>query len=160
MRWMVLLSSSCDSSVPRKKRKKKEGKYLSTGNVQLNLALVGAYQSAKLLHNTGQQTQSVVLSKRGKEVLENVALVGTGNPLQLLHNLSLVAHGESGGVENGGEFWVPFEDLAERGEGLGDLVEGRGFGRGSVLKSELEKSSFLQLSFFPRVFNPGDPPPN
>lgn len=154
----------------KKKKKNKNKTYLSAGNVQLNLALVRAHQSAKLLDNTLQQTQSVVLSKRGKEVLEDFALVGAaGNSLQLLHDLLLVAHGQSGGVEDDGEFGILFEDVAERGEGLGNLVEGRGFGRGSVLRivliSKKNKHSFslrLQLPVFhPVSFNTEDfPSPN
>jgi hypothetical protein len=96
--------------------------YLSTGNVQINLALVRADQDLELLNYALQQAQSIVLGERAEEVLDDVALVAAGNLLQLLDDLLLVADGEGGGVEDGGELGVLLEDVAERQEGLGDCV--------------------------------------
>ena len=100
--------------------------YLSTGNAQLNLALVRTNKRLKLLNHTLQQSQTVVLSQSSQEVLENLVLVAAGNGLQFLDDLLLVADTQSRCVENGGEFGVLFEDLAELSEGFGDRVEGGG----------------------------------
>lgn len=98
-----------------------------------------AHQSLELLNHAFQQTQSVVLSESTEKVLENVALVTAGNLLQFLDDLLLVANGEGGGVQDRGELGVLLEDFAELCKGLGDLVEGGGFGRGSVLDDRESK---------------------
>lgn len=94
---------------------------------------MGAHQGRELVDDTLQQTQAVVLGERVEEVLQDVALVGAGHLLELLDDLLLVADGEGRRVQDGGELLVPLEDFAELTEGLGDLVERRRFGRGSVL---------------------------
>jgi predicted TPR repeat methyltransferase len=74
----------------------------------------------KLLNNTLQQSQTVVFSERSQKVFEDLVLVTAGNVLQFLDDLLLVAHTQGGRVEDGGEFGVLFEDLAELSERFGD----------------------------------------
>lgn len=108
--------------------------YLSTGNVQLKLTTVRTHKSTELLANTLKSTQPVVLGKSVEEVLQDVALVSAASELlQLVNDLLLVGGREGRGADDGGELAVVLEGLAEGGEGLGDLVEGGGFGGGSVL---------------------------
>lgn len=137
MRWMVLLSSSCHpNSLAGKILSTLLSQlitHLSTGNAELDLTTVSAHQSRKLLHNSLQQAQTVVLSQGVEEVLHNVALVRAGNLVELLHDLLLVAGREDRGLEDGGQLGVLLEDLTQLGESLGDLLQRRSLGRSSVL---------------------------
>lgn len=76
----------------------------------------------KLLNHTFQQSQTIVFSKRRQKVFQDFVFVRarTGNGLQFLDDLLLVAHGQGRRVEDGGEFGVLFEDFAKLGEGFGD----------------------------------------
>lgn len=92
------------------------------------------HKGTELLANTLKSTQPVVLGKSVEEVLQDVALVSAASELlQLGNDLLLVGGGEGRGADDGGELAVVLESLAEGGEGLRDLVEGGGFGGGSVL---------------------------
>jgi hypothetical protein len=96
--------------------------------------VVSAHQFTELLDNAPQQTQTVVLSQRAEEVLQDVTLVGTGNLLQFLDDLLLVADGQSRGVEDGGQLGVSLEDFTQLANSLGDLLQGRSLCRSSVLE--------------------------
>lgn len=106
--------------------------YLSTGDVQFNLATVSTHQSRELLGDALEQTETVVLGQSLEEVLDDVALVA-GELLQLLDDLLLVADGEGGRGDDAGQLAVGLEGLTESGEGLGGRVESGSLGRGSVL---------------------------
>lgn len=94
------------------------------------------HKGTELLANTLKSTQPVVLGKSVEEVLQDVALVSAASELlQLVNDLLLVGGREGRGADDGGELAVVLKDLAEGGEGLGDLVESGGLGRGSVLYS-------------------------
>lgn len=106
---------------------------------------MSTHKGAKLLANSLERTQTVVLGKSTKEVLEDIALV-TGDLEQLLNDLLLVGGREGGGADDAGELAVSLEGLVESKEGAGGLVEGSRFGRGSVLS--LSVVSFLFSFFF------------
>ena len=92
------------------------------------------HKSTELLANTLKSTQPVVLGKSVEEVFQDVTLIrAAGELLQLVNDLLLVGGREGRGADDGGELAVVLKDLAEGGEGLGDLVEGGGLGGGSVL---------------------------
>lgn len=93
---------------------------------------MSTHQSRKLLTDTLQQTQAVVLSEGLKEVLDNVTLV-TGELLELLDDLGLVGGSQGGSGDETGQLAVGLEDLAESGEGLGGLLKVGGLGGGSEL---------------------------
>lgn len=108
------------------------GMYLSAGDVEVDLTTVSTHQSRKLLADTLQQTQTVVLSKGLEEVLDNVTLV-TGKLLELLDDLGLVGGSQGGSGDETGQLAVGLEGLAENGEGLGGLLKVGGLGGGSEL---------------------------
>jgi hypothetical protein len=128
MRWMALVSSSFTTNplapffILGVRLGVDRGTHLSTSNTQLDFTLMRTNKCLKLLNHTLQQSQPVVFSKSSQEVFQNFVLVRarTGNGLQFLDDLLLVAHGQGGRVEDGGEFGVLFEDFAELGEGFGD----------------------------------------
>lgn len=99
---------------------------------------MSTHESGELLADTLEETETVVLSQSVEEVLEDVALVGTSNLLQLLDNLLLVGDSEGRGGEDGDQLAVGLEGLTEAGESLGGLVEVGGLGRGSVLYTETQ----------------------
>lgn len=107
--------------------------YLSRGDAELDLAAVSTHQGSELLGNTLEGTETVVLGKGLKEVLDDVRLVGTGNLLELLDDLGLVGVGESGSTEDGAQLLVGLQGLAEGSDGLGGLVESGRLGGGSEL---------------------------
>lgn len=107
--------------------------HLGTGDGNLHLTTVSSHQGLELLADALKETETVVLSQSLQEVLDDVALVATGDLLELLDDLLLVAGGEGGGSDDVGQLGVGLEGLSEAGESLGDLVEGGGLGRGSVL---------------------------
>jgi hypothetical protein len=107
--------------------------YLSTGDVQLDLAAVSAHEGLELLADTLQKTETVVLAQGGEEVLDDLALVAAELG-QLLDDLLLVAGSEGRGGDEAGQLAVGLEDLAEVGEGLGGLVKGGGLGGRGVLR--------------------------
>ena len=99
--------------------------YLGSSNQQLDLPPSGAHKLVKLLTNTFQQRQSVVLSQSSEEVLDSVGLVLTaGVLLKLGYDLGFIVSAEHGSGQDSLEFWVGLEDLAKRGEGFGGGVEG------------------------------------
>ena len=110
----------------------KRKKYLSTGNVQLNLTTVSTHQSVELLAHTLKRTQTVVLSQRRQEVLHNLALVASQSE-QLLHDLLLVGDGQGRGRDDARQLAVGLEGGAQAGEGASGLVQGGGLGGGGVL---------------------------
>jgi hypothetical protein len=99
---------------------------------------VSAHESAELLADGLQGTETVVLGESEEEVLQDVTLIGTGDLLELSDNLELVVVGESGGTEDGTKLGVGLQGLAEGGDGLGGLVEGGGLGGSSVLEKKIQ----------------------
>lgn len=97
---------------------------LSAGDAQLNLAAVGAHEGSELLADSLEGTETVVLGQSDEEVLQDVALVGTSDLLELSDDLLLVGVGEGGSTEDGDQLGVGLQGLAEVGDGLGGLVEG------------------------------------
>lgn len=136
-REMLLLSSSylTVSLFCTLKTQKGKVKYLSTGDVQVQLAPVSTHESAELLANVLQNTQSVVLGQRGEEVLDGVPLVTTSELLEFRHDLLLVSTRQSRGTDDRSQLAVRLEGLAEDSKGPGDLVEGSGFDGSRVLES-------------------------
>lgn len=96
---------------------------------------MSTHESAELLANILQNTQSVVLGQRGEEVLEGVSLVTTSELLEFRHDLLLVSTRQSRGTDDRSQLAVRLEGLAEDSEGPGDLVEGSGFDGSRVLDS-------------------------
>lgn len=94
---------------------------------------MGAHQSRELVAHTREEAQTVVLGQGVEEILDNVALVGAGDFLQLLDDLLLVAGGQGRGAQDGGQLGVLLEGLAQRGQRLGGLLEGRSLRSGGVL---------------------------
>lgn len=94
---------------------------------------MGAHQSAELLADTLQSTETVVLGQSSEEVLEDVGLVGASDLLELGDDLRLVGVGEGRGTEDGDQLGVGLQGLAEGSDGLGGRVEGGGLGGCSVL---------------------------
>lgn len=94
---------------------------------------MSTHESRELVTDAVELTQAVVLSEHGEEVLQDTALVGTDELLQFLDNGRLVAGGEGGGADDGGELAVGLEGVAEDGQCPGGLIEGGGFHRGDVL---------------------------
>jgi hypothetical protein len=93
---------------------------------------VSTHEALELLADALKETETVVLSQSLQEVLDDVALVVTGDLLELLDDLLLVAGGEGGGRDDVGQLAVGLEGLSKAGESLGGLVESGGLGRGSV----------------------------
>lgn len=94
---------------------------------------MSAHQGSELLADTIEGAETVVLSKSGEEVLQDVGLVGTGDLLELLNDLLLVGDAQAGSAEDGVQLGVGLQGLAEAGDGLGSLVESSGLGGGLVL---------------------------
>jgi hypothetical protein len=94
---------------------------------------VSTHEGLELLADALKETETVVLGQSLQEVLDDVALVATGDLLKLLDDLLLVAGGEGGSSDDAVQLAVGLEGLSEAGESLGGLVEGGGLGRGSVL---------------------------
>lgn len=95
---------------------------------------MSTHQLRKLLTNTAQQPQPVILRKRRQEVLHDVALIsGAHDLLQLRDNGLLVRDRQRRGGEDADEFRVGLEGRAEAVQGLGGSVEGGGFRGGGVL---------------------------
>jgi hypothetical protein len=94
---------------------------------------VSAHESSELVTDTAEQTETVVLSEGSEEVLEDIALVGTGDLLQLCYDGLLVRDGQGRGGEDAGKLGVGLEGGTEVDEGLGGSVEGGGLGGGGVL---------------------------
>lgn len=107
--------------------------YLSTGDVQLNLTAVSAHEGRELVADTLEGTQTVVLSESVEEVLEDAVLVTTGDLLELLDDLLLVAVAQGGGSQDGGELGVLLEGLVEVGQSLSSRVESGSLSGSSVL---------------------------
>jgi hypothetical protein len=129
--YFIVLTTQAPGFIPPINRKVES--YLSRGNDELNLTTVSAHKSSELLADTTEQTETVVLSKGSEEVLEDIALVGTGNLLQLCDDGLLVRDGQGRGGEDASELGVGLEGGTEIDEGLGGSVEGGGLGRRSVL---------------------------
>lgn len=156
MRETALLSSSCPSlatptTVEQLHSNRGNGKYLGTGNIQLNLPTMRAHQRIKLVADVLKHTQPVVLGERVQEVLHRAAFVIANELLQLSHDLLLVTDGEGRGAEDGGQLAVGLENVIEGAEGLGGLVEGGGFDGSRVL-------SFCQFAFAFNWCCPVSPP--
>lgn len=106
--------------------------YLSTGNDQLDLALSGADELAKLGDDTREQTEAVVLGQGLEEVLDG--LFGDTSSLGELGNDStLVGGAQAGSIEDLGELRILLDEVTEAGDGLGGGLEGGGLDSGSVL---------------------------
>lgn len=99
------------------------------------------HQLPKLLTNPLQRTESVILRESHQEVLHDIALVGTSDLLQFLHDLLLVAGGEGRRAQDPGEFAVLLQDFAEGGERLGGLFESGRLGGCSVLFRPRERAA-------------------
>ena len=96
------------------------------------------HEHAKLVHNTLQHAQPVVLSQGSKQVLHDALLIRIANVLLQLSNHSLLVRGGQGRrTQNLSELCVALEDVGERVERLGRGVEGIGFGGRSVLERVL-----------------------
>lgn len=133
---MVLLSSSwkedeCKQQVRHDNAIVKT--HLGTGDGNLHLTTVSTHQGLELLTDALKEAETVVLSQGLQEILDDVALVVTGDLLEFLDDLLLVAGAEGGGSDDAGQLAVGLEGLSEAGESLGRLVESGGLGRGSVL---------------------------
>lgn len=107
--------------------------HLSRGDVKLHLTTVSTHESREFLTDAVELTQAVVLSEHGEEVLQDAILVGTDQLLQFLDDGLLVAGGEGGGADDGGELGVGLEGVAEDAQGPGGLIEGGGFHGSDVL---------------------------
>lgn len=108
------------------------GKYLSTGDNQLDLTAVSAHESTELVDDLVQQTETVVLSECAKEVLDKVTLVSS-DLLELRDDGLLVGGSEGRGGDDAGELGVGLEGSTEVVQGLGGGIEGGSLGGGSVL---------------------------
>jgi hypothetical protein len=86
----------------------------------------------KLLDNSLQEAQSVVLSEGIEEVLEG-GTAGTGLLDELGHDRRPVGRSQGGGGEDGNQLGVLLDDGAQLGEFFGSGVEGGSLGRRSVL---------------------------
>lgn len=106
-----------------------------TRNRELNLAPTSTHQQTKLLSNTLQQTQAVVVGECGEEVFYGVTLVASGASvfLELGDNLRFVAGGEGGRHKDRSQLGVLGVDRFEGSHGLGDTIEGGGLDSCSVL---------------------------
>lgn len=111
--------------------------YLSTGDVEVDLAAVSAHQGSELLADTLEGTETVVLGESLEEVLEDTGLIGTGDLSELLDNGLLVGGGEHGSTKDSAELLVSLEGLAEAGDSTGSLVEGSGLGGSGVLLTSI-----------------------
>lgn len=107
--------------------------YLSTGDVEVDLAAVSAHQGSELLADTLEGTETVVLGESLEEVLEDTSLIGTGDLSELLNNGLLVGDGKHRGAEDSDELLVSLDGLAEAGDSTGSLVESSGLGGSGVL---------------------------
>jgi hypothetical protein len=105
---------------------------------------VSTHQRRKLLADTLQQTQTVVLSEGHEEVLDDIALVA-GDLLELLDDQGLVGASEGGSGDETGQPAVGLEGLAEAGEGLSGLLEVGGLGGGSELFIAIQLVMKFQL---------------
>lgn len=95
---------------------------------------MSTHDSLKLLTNTPQHTQPVILRQRVEEVLQDLALPGTTSDLlQLLDDLLLVRGAQHGRADDGGQLLVLLEGFVQVCQRLGDLVEGGAFDGGGVL---------------------------
>lgn len=94
---------------------------------------MSTHKVSKLVTDTPESAQAVVLSQGSEEVLQDIALVSANQLLQLLDDLLLVAGGEGRGAEDGIELGVGLEGFAEGSELPGGLVEGGGLNGGGVL---------------------------
>lgn len=107
--------------------------HLSRSNLELNLAAGSAHELAKLDANTLQQSQAVVVRKRGEEVLDRLApragLLG-----QLSHHGGLVLGSQGRSLQDVVELGVLLDEGLERGEGLGGGVQGGRLGSGGILE--------------------------
>ncbi len=108
------------------------GKYLSTGDHQLDLTTVSAHKSTELVDDLVQQTETVVLSKCAKEVLDDVTLVSS-DLLELCDDGLLVGDSEGRGGDDAGELGVGVKGSTKVVQGLGGGIEGGSLGGGSVL---------------------------
>jgi hypothetical protein len=119
---------------------------------------VRTHEHTKLLYNTLQYAQSVVLSECVEEVLDDAVLVGAANVLlELLDNLLLVRDGERGSVEDLVKLGVLLEDSLKSLERLCGGVEGVGLGGRGVLPQLLAKLLFRSHwpAFHPRIIANG-----
>ena len=105
--------------------------YLSAGNNHLNLAARSTDELSKLGADTGEESEAVVLSEGGQEVLDGV--VGAGVLLELGDDGALVGGAEGGGLEDGNELRVLLDHVVEGGDALGGWLEGRSLDGGRVL---------------------------
>lgn len=94
---------------------------------------MSAHQGSEVLADTLEGTETVVLGKSLKEVLEDTSLVGTGNLGELLNDGLLVGGAEGRSAEDVDELLVGLDDLTEAGDRTGSLVESRGLGGSGVL---------------------------
>jgi hypothetical protein len=109
-------------------------RYLSTGNTHLNLTTRRRHQSPKLLANTAEQSEAVILREGLEEVLDGLA-AGAGLLRELGDDGALVLGLEGRRGQDVLELDVAGDDLAEGVEGPGGRVEGGGLDGGRVLLS-------------------------
>lgn len=95
-----------------------------------------AHQDTKLLDNTLQRAQPVVLGESGEKVLDNALLVCRSNVLlKFLDDLLLVVGSQRWGAQDLSELGVLLENSGEGFERLCGGVENVGFGGRGVLQS-------------------------
>lgn len=125
---------------PNQELHSRKSPYLSTGDNQLNLAVVGAHQSSKLLTDTLQDAKSVVLGQGREEVLHDVVLPwATSNSLQFLDDLGFIGRREGWRSEDNGQFNISLEHLCQSCEGFGGLFQAGCLGRCGILDSSENK---------------------
>lgn len=94
---------------------------------------MSAHESAELVNNTVDQSETVVLGHNLEEVLD--CLVGVGALDDLSNDAGLVFSGESRGRKNGAKLLVLGEGGLELLEGLIGALEAGGLRAGGVLKA-------------------------
>lgn len=113
---------------------KKSKTHRSAGNSQFNFTSGSTHQLSKLLTNSLQKCQSIVLGQSFQEVLDGITLIlTTGVFLELLDDLRLVGCRESGCLHDGSELSIFLEDVVEGLERAGNAVESRGLAGCGVL---------------------------
>lgn len=129
--------------------------YSSAGDVELDLAAVGAHEGGELLSDGLQDREAVVLGEGLEEVLDEAVLVRSDVLLELRDNGLLVGRRQRGRRQQLRQLGVLLEDGGEALEGLGRGLERGRLGRGRVLSSQQAVS--VCLFCFPANCVPGVP---
>lgn len=83
--------------------------YGSAADSHLDLATRGSHQLGKLLRNTLEDAQAVVVGQGLQEVLDGLA--AAGSLLELGDDGGLVGIGESRGAQDGGELGILLDEV-------------------------------------------------